>query len=66
MQTEGGDWTTLEKHEARSAEAAVRAACGPVSELTGDVVLVAIPVRSWRPVKVSAKVERTLIVEDAA
>ncbi len=57
-------WGMLRAVEARSAEAAVRVAVG--NEIPdGAASFVAVPSRSWKPVKVTAKVETTLVIEGA-
>lgn len=55
-------WNVVQNVSARDAQAAIRAVVGePVSEgVNGSYV--AVPARSWRPVAVEVKVERTLVL----
>ncbi len=57
-------WVEHKRVEARSAEAAVRAAIGEKIP-DGAASFVAVPGRSWKPVKVTPKIETTLVIEDA-
>lgn len=54
-------WAFVKKSTARTPDAAVKDAHG-----TGSAaVYVAVPARSWKPMKVTPKVETTLVVEAA-
>ncbi len=53
---------------ARSADAALRVYAEKAEKTIvqdGSMTLLAVPSRSWRPVKVTAKVETTLVIEGA-
>ncbi len=55
-------WRVVVKVEARSGEDAIRR---HVAGKTEGGVFVAVPARSWKPVKVTPKVETTLVIEEA-
>ncbi len=56
-------WAFLDKYEAPSAEAAIRAYCKKHGDLAGTYV--AVPSRSWKPVTVKAETTTVLRLEDA-
>lgn len=61
----GGEWEWVEQvRDAKSGSAAIKSAVGQETNLTGTFV--AVPARSWKPVKVTAKTETRLVVEDAS
>lgn len=47
---------------ARSAEAAIRKAVEALPEAQRQGTFVAVPARSWKPVRVQERVERTLVI----
>lgn len=55
-------WGEYKRVTARSAEAAIKSAIGEKIP-DGAVQFVAVPERSWKPVKVRAKIETTLVLE---
>jgi hypothetical protein len=61
----GEDWKQVAKIGARSGEDAVKRHVSRGTSGSGGV-FVAVPARSWQPMKVTAKVETTLVIEDVA
>jgi hypothetical protein len=62
------DWTVVGTFDARSGNDAIRAALSDGGQLVPPRIastdtFVAVPSRSWAPVKVSKKVETTLRIE---
>lgn len=55
-------WSEVGSVSARSADAAIRDVVGKLSESDRKGTFVAIPSRSFKPVTVSEKVERTLVI----
>lgn len=55
-------WREVGKSSARSADAAIREVVGRLAESGRKGTFVAIPARSFKPVTVSEKVERTLVI----
>lgn len=55
-------WRTVGEAYARSADSAIRAAVGRLPEGDRKGTFVAIPSRSFKPVTVSERVERTLVI----
>lgn len=55
-------WHRLAEADARGADAAIRAVVGALPESKRSGTFVAIPARSFKPVTVSEKVERTLVI----
>ncbi len=56
-------WLPAAKIGARSGEDAIRRHIEDVKAAGG--VFVAVPARSWQPVKVATKVETSVVIEDA-
>jgi hypothetical protein len=54
-------WSGFARESARDGNAAIKAA---LEGNTDGGTFVAIPARSWKPVKVTPKVETTLVLED--
>lgn len=66
LRASGGVWEVIDDdRRGRDAAAAIRATVETLAEGDQDGTFIAVPLRSWRPVKVKTKVERTLVVEDA-
>lgn len=62
-----GGWNIVGTNlTARSTEHAVRIYAEKLGADQKDIVLVAVPARSWRPMKVTAKVTTALILEEAS
>jgi hypothetical protein len=59
-----GTWKLDKTVKALSAQAAIRTVVGKPTEKTNGTY-VAVPARSWKPTKVTAKVETKLALEDA-
>lgn len=55
-------WCEVGRASVRSADAAVREVVGKLKEDERKGQFVAVPSRSWKPVGVSEKVERTLVI----
>lgn len=60
----GNVWRHVGQYTARSAEAAIRAYMGN-GKTEATTVLVAVPVRSWNPVRVETKTVTTLEIKEA-
>lgn len=60
----GESWQKVGQVSGRTAEAAIKKHAEGVAS-TGAAVFLAIPDRSWRPVKVTPKVATTLVIEEA-
>lgn len=60
-----GAWKDIATVKARDGNSAIRATIAGLDETDQAGTFVAVPSRSWKPVRVSAKVERTIVVEDA-
>lgn len=62
-------WTVAARVTCRDTATAVRTVAAAKDDLParirGTDVFVAVPTRSWKPVKVTAKVETTLVLEEA-
>lgn len=56
-------WGEHKRVTARTPEAAIKAAVGDTIPDGADR-FIAIPARSWKPVKVTEKVERSLVVDE--
>lgn len=62
QQNAEGDWIEMGEHHASSAEAAIREAAANVRD---SRVHVAVPVRSWKPVRVTVETVSRVKLEDA-
>lgn len=60
-----GRYEVVGSKHARDAAGAIKAAAPTINSEAGWFVAVAVPARSWQPIKVTPKVETTLILEDA-
>lgn len=65
MRLDGGTWREIARVPGRDSYAAVRAAVQKLDEDMLAGTYLAVPVRSWKPVKVTPQVETTLIIQDA-
>jgi hypothetical protein len=63
LQKDGNTWEFVDDVQATSARAAINAHAGKALGQPGTFV--AIPARSWRPVKVTPKTTTSLVIEEA-
>lgn len=67
LKEEADGWQIVSRKASyANAEAAIRATVASLGRDDQGGTFVAVPARSWRPVKVTPKVETTLLLEDAS